>query len=458
MARDRWNDSKSGGGQDRGYPEMRQTGGYSDSRGGNSDSRSVGGYNGRNSPHASSYNDRRTRQFDDDRNDRRTRQVEDDRTPTPLSQRGGRGGGIGQTPPPSYRSGSAGGGNRDFGGSDSGGDFYDKMDGVNRDIERIQQNLRELERLHNQLVNAVSSHEVNRYQGQIDEIQEESNRLLDRSKTTLKRLVASTKEIAQTDKNEARLRQNKQSNAAKKLLDVADEYQKLQQWSKQKYRQRMEREIRIAKPDATPEEIERALEGSGGGGAFMQALMNDSRVQNARRTLRDMESRQDELSRIERSIEELFTLFQDMQMMIETQQEMINTIEVQVEATAVNLTEASKEMTKAVEHKRSSRKMAWIICGIVTVVVLIVLVVVFIQFILPIINAAKSGGGGGGNASATASATASPTGTAVVGAAGGVTSRTTTTTVAGPTTSAGANVVGTATTTVSRAATATTLR
>ena len=77
----------------------------------------------------------------------------------------------------------------------------------------------------------------------------------------------------------------------------------------------MEREIRIARPNATPEEIERAMD-SRTGPVFAQEILS-SRVQDQRRVLQEVQGRHEELRRIETSIDELVNLFQEMQLLID---------------------------------------------------------------------------------------------------------------------------------------------
>ncbi|KAI9009621.1 t-SNARE, partial [Gaertneriomyces semiglobifer] len=127
------------------------------------------------------------------------------------------------------------------------------------------------------------------------------------------------------------IRQQQQSGLAQRLMDVAREYQDVQQRSKQRYRQNMERQIRIARPDATREEVEQAVD-SNGGSVFSQ------------------------------HINELFNLFQDMQAMLEQQQETIDAIETNVDTAHVNIEDGNKEMTQAITYRKSSRKKAWWIC------------------------------------------------------------------------------------------------
>ncbi|KAJ1564902.1 Plasma membrane t-SNARE, secretory vesicle fusion, partial [Nowakowskiella sp. JEL0078] len=311
-------------------------------------------------------------------------------------------------------------GNDGYGGNsrysdDRDSDFWNQIESVNRDLERVDQSVGEIGKLHTRLLNAVSRDETSRLQNDLDRTQDDCSRLLKRSRDTLTKLSAETKRLPPND-GETKIRKTKLARAAEKMMNVANGFQRVQENSKAKYRQRMERELRIAKPDATPQEIAMALD-SNNGPIFSQQLLS-SRVSNQKQSLKEVQDRHVELKKIEESIVELLQLFQEMQMLIEvprflqffilkfevllqTQDEIINTIEVHVDDAVENVQEASTELKKAVEHKQSARKTARIIALVVTIVVLVILVWIFIQYILPIIRGASSSS----SASATPTAT-----------------------------------------------------
>lgn len=103
-----------------------------------------------------------------------------------------------------------------------------------------------------------------------------------------------------------------------------------------KSRQRIERQFLIAKPDASPEEIRKAVEGGQEVQVFAQAvsrvlrsvkerfrvhiltrvvclqLRQSNRVGNAQGVLNEVQNRHEDIKQIERTLVELFQMFQDM--------------------------------------------------------------------------------------------------------------------------------------------------
>lgn len=57
-----------------------------------------------------------------------------------------------------------------------------------------------------------------------------------------------------------------------KFVEAIQNYQTVEQQHRQKYKQRLERQYKIVKPDATPEEVRAVVEDDNGGQVFSQAV------------------------------------------------------------------------------------------------------------------------------------------------------------------------------------------
>jgi len=111
----------------------------------------------------------------------------------------------------------------------------------------------------------------------------------------------------------------------------------VEQQHRQKYKQRLERQYKIVKPDATPEEIRAVVEDDNGGQVFSQAvriypcscpcarrgrsvvivlmrflqLMNSNRYGESKAAYREVQERHKDIQKIERTLAELAQLFND---------------------------------------------------------------------------------------------------------------------------------------------------
>ncbi|XJO72660.1 hypothetical protein BDV3_003752 [Batrachochytrium dendrobatidis] len=239
-----------------------------------------------------------------------------------------------------------------------GGDFYSEVDEIQASIDAINRSVASIEQLHKRALVGVSQDESSRINRELDSTQTETSNLIADARRRLQRISNETKSMK--GGGDSRSRQNQQSVLAQKLMDAAQRYQNIQVTYKQKYRQRMEREIRIARPDATRDQIEQALD-SRNGPVFSQEMLS-SRVGEQRRALQEVQGRHVELRKMEESIEELAQLFQDMQVLLTAQQTTIDTIDTHVENAVTYVQEGDKELTQAIRHREASRKKCSLVC------------------------------------------------------------------------------------------------
>ncbi|KAH6565797.1 hypothetical protein BASA60_009805 [Batrachochytrium salamandrivorans] len=235
------------------------------------------------------------------------------------------------------------------GGGGGGGDFYSEVDEIQASIDAINRTVVSIERLHSRALVGVSQDESSRINRELDAAQTEASDLIADARQRLQRISNETKNLR--GGGDSRSRQAQQSVLAQKLMDAAQRYQNIQVTYKQKYRQRMEREIRIARPDASPQQVEQALD-SRSGPVFSQEMLS-SRVGEQRRALQEV--------------------------LLETQQTVIDTIDTHVENAVQYVQEGDKELTQAIRHREASRKKWWIITAIVIAILLALAVVCYLQ-------------------------------------------------------------------------------
>ncbi|KIM49203.1 hypothetical protein M413DRAFT_99881 [Hebeloma cylindrosporum] len=173
---------------------------------------------------------------------------------------------------------------------------------------------------------------------------------------------------------DAKLRNNRIKVLRKKFLEAIEDYQREEQESRLRSRQRVERQLKIVKPDATPEEVAVAVDG-GGQQVFAQALTTSTRYGESRAAYREVQERHHDLQKVEKTLTELAQLFSDLGTWVEQQDAVIT----DVETTAGHVkgdTEAALQHTEtAVKHARAYRKKRWI-CFFILLVILCILAIV----------------------------------------------------------------------------------
>ncbi|KAG0188068.1 Plasma membrane t-SNARE, secretory vesicle fusion [Apophysomyces sp. BC1034] len=95
---------------------------------------------------------------------------------------------------------------------------------------------------------------------------------------------------------------NQTATLRKRFLEVIQRYQDIERTYQQKYRQHIVRQIHIVKPDATQDEIDAVIDSDQPPQLFSQSLMQASRMGEAREVLSEVQSRHDDIKRIEKTI------------------------------------------------------------------------------------------------------------------------------------------------------------
>jgi len=179
--------------------------------------------------------------------------------------------------------------------------------------------------------------------------------------------------------NDAHIRSNQISLLRKHFLEAIQNYQRVERDGDQRSRQQISKQLHIVKPDATPEEVQAFIDG-GQQQVFAQALTSSTRYGESRSAYKEVQDRQQDLRRMEKTLSELAQLTNDMAILVEQQDSVINA----VEATAIDVegnTKAALDNTgKAVIHAKSYRRGRWICFGIVVLVLVILAIVLGVIF------------------------------------------------------------------------------
>lgn len=145
------------------------------------------------------------------------------------------------------------------------------------------------------------------------------------------------------------------------LRRAIQKFQELEAGSRKEMQGRMERQARIAHPDATDAEIAQIVNSDTQ--IFQQAVMG-SRAEQANRVLGAVKQRHQEMLQIERSLMELLDLLNDMQELLTKQEVTVMAIDTHAEQAAGDMVKANEELEVAVTTARKTRKKKWICLGI----------------------------------------------------------------------------------------------
>ncbi|KAF6765127.1 syntaxin-like protein [Ephemerocybe angulata] len=250
--------------------------------------------------------------------------------------------------------------------------FLTEVSSVEQDIQRLHSN-----------VSAISTTRIH-YLTSVDGNGEEDNEKLENLTYESRQLTQSIKRrIEQLERQaplqDSQIRRNQIGLLRKHFLEAIQNYQQVEHEGDMRSRQQISKQLHIVKPDTTPEEVQAFIDG-GHQQVFAEALTTSTRYGESRLAYKEVQDRQQDLRRMEKTLAELAQLFNDMAILVEQQ----DTVVEAVEQTAVDIesnTKGALENTKlAVISARNYRKGRWICFGIFVAICCILAIVLGIVF------------------------------------------------------------------------------
>ncbi|KAG9097762.1 Plasma membrane t-SNARE, secretory vesicle fusion [Ceratobasidium sp. 370] len=273
-------------------------------------------------------------------------------------------------------------------GSNSGGGetemtrFYDEITAIQDLIHSYRDNIKTISDLQSRSLTATDDDALRRATSELDGVSAQTQEISSEIKRRIQALEAGRGKVSGRDR-EAWIQQ---TNVVKsRFVAAIQEYQQAEQQYRQKSRQRMERQVRIVKPDATQEEIAAVVNDEGGAQVFSQALMSSNRYGESRLAYREVQQRHDDVKKIEKTLTELAQLFSDvrnnisvvpdMSVMVAQQDETIDAIETHAARADKDMENGLEQTDKAVDHARAARRKRWI-CFWITLAILAVIAII----------------------------------------------------------------------------------
>ncbi|XP_077643606.1 syntaxin-1A isoform X1 [Lonchura striata] len=152
-----------------------------------------------------------------------------------------------------------------------------------------------------------------------------------------------------------RIRKTQHSTLSRKFVEVMSEYNATQTDYRERCKGRIQRQLEITGRTTTSEELEDMLE-SGNPAIFSSGIIMDSNI--TKQALNEIETRHSEIIKLENSIRELHDMFMDMAMLVESQGEMIDRIEYNVEHSVDYVERAVSDTKKAVKYQSKARRVS----------------------------------------------------------------------------------------------------
>ncbi|XP_003387901.1 PREDICTED: syntaxin-1A-like [Amphimedon queenslandica] len=257
--------------------------------------------------------------------------------------------------------------------------FFQTVNQMSRNTEKIQQKLDEIKQVQDDIITKpATANKVakERHAELMDEVKQLSQTV----HRGLKRLDEEIKhdELGPNRHNaEFRIKKSQAAALSQKLKAVMLEYNQLEEQHREKCKKVIKRQLQTVDPSQNPsdDKVEELLE-SQDLSIFTQDIL--TQTAQKRQALDEVEARKREILQLEENIKELHDMFYDMMLLVESQGDLIDNIQHNVETAAVYVMKGTEETTKARIYASKNRRLKWIICGVVTAVILGIVIAIVI--------------------------------------------------------------------------------
>ncbi|KAJ3059499.1 Plasma membrane t-SNARE, secretory vesicle fusion, partial [Rhizoclosmatium hyalinum] len=180
--------------------------------------------------------------------------------------------------------------------------FFNEIETIRDDITTVKKTIDQIQSAHENALNVISEAQSAETTKELERLMDRANQLSSGIRNRLKAMEAANKKFAkQTRSGDARIRVTQHGAIAKKFLDVMMEYKDIQKKYQDKYKQRMQRQFLIVKPNASEAEVEKMMNDDKGP-VFAQSIMHQGQKAEAKRALAEIQDRHADVQRIEKSI------------------------------------------------------------------------------------------------------------------------------------------------------------
>ncbi|KAF7726512.1 Plasma membrane t-SNARE, secretory vesicle fusion [Apophysomyces ossiformis] len=231
--------------------------------------------------------------------------------------------------------------------------YLAELDDLAGAIREVNQTIDMISEQHDTLLGSTNESQSARNGKQLEQLVENASKQNNSIKIRIKAMEQhNANQPANSDLN---IRKTHVAKLKKDFLTAIQRYQDVERTFSKKYRQRVMRQIKIVKPDVTEEEVDAVIDSDQQNQIFAQSLMQTSRTGQARAVLSEVQTRHDDIKKIEKTILELQQLFMDMHMLVEQQGEVLNTIETQAVSATHDIEQGVKHADEAIKKARAVR-------------------------------------------------------------------------------------------------------
>jgi syntaxin 1B/2/3 len=262
-------------------------------------------------------------------------------------------------------------------GTDNISGFLNETTEIEQTITNAKTNIARIQEFQVQILNSTSTTQEDVTIKERERLIFNTRNLLVECKDRIRNIQYDNARLSSTDPNFG-IRQQRFEYLRTKLSSVLEEYRQAESNFMKQTKDRMARQYKVVNPNATQQEIDDYVSNSDSQPIFQQALL---RTNEAKSALAEVQKRHEDIKNIENTIAELVTLFQELHLQVEAQDQTIVSIVDNAESTAEKTGKTAEDLGKANKLAASARKKKWICLGIALLIIIVIVVVLVIRFL-----------------------------------------------------------------------------
>ncbi|KAJ8368778.1 hypothetical protein SKAU_G00088060 [Synaphobranchus kaupii] len=232
-------------------------------------------------------------------------------------------------------------------------EFFEQVEEIRGFIDVLAEKVEEVKRKHSAILAAPNPDEKTKVE--LEDLMTDIKQLANKVRSKLKSIQHSIEQEEGQNRSSAdlRIRKTQHSTLSRKFVEVMSEYNSTQSDYRERCKGRIQRQLEITGRNTTNEELESMLE-SDNPAIFTSGIIMDSNI--SEQAMNEIETRHNEIIKLETSIRELHDMFMDMAMLVESQGALVNNIEKNVRSAEEYVEKAKEETKAAVSVRRVSHR------------------------------------------------------------------------------------------------------
>ncbi|KAF4103713.1 syntaxin-1A isoform X1 [Onychostoma macrolepis] len=253
-------------------------------------------------------------------------------------------------------------------------EFFEQVDEIRGFTDSLAEKVEEVKINHSAILASPNPDETTKVD--LEELMTDIKKLANKVRSKLKNIqqTIEQEEALNQSKNpsaDLRIRKTQHSTLSRKFVEVMMEYNATQSDYRERCKGRIQRQLEITGRNTTNEELETMLE-SNNPLIFTSGIIMECNI--SEQAMNEIETRHNEIIKLENSIRELHDMFMDMAMLVESQGDMIDRIEYNVDHTVDYIKDALLNTKTAVKYQSKTQRKLILIGGCVSVCLLILII------------------------------------------------------------------------------------